>query len=97
MSLLIALICGPISIVVMVAVSLLFKEIPLKSRNPYLDSETLWIKYAGFTSLAIMIWIADRLGKYFKVPPHRFAGPVAFSCAIGIAVLVAILMKLGLV
>ena len=43
MALLMALICGPISIVVMVAVSLLVKEIPLKSHNPFADSETLWI------------------------------------------------------
>ena len=95
MALLMALICGPISIVVMVAVSLLVKEIPLKSHNPFDNDETLWIKFAGAASLAIMVWIADRLGKYFNVPPHRFAGPVAFSCATGIVVLVAILMMLG--
>ena len=93
-----ALICGPLFTILLVATSLFFKGLNLKSRNPFSDNdEAIWLKYAGFASLAIMIWVADRLGKYFNVPAHRFAGPVAFSCATGIVILVAILMTLGMV
>lgn len=65
------LVCGPVFTIALVPVLYLAALLP---------GILFWATLAAAGGLAASI--ADRLGKYFKLTPQQFAGPVAFSCTL---------------